>query len=73
MNFRTFARYLLLIAAFASACVVFGQSERGQLAGTITDSTGAVVPGARIVVTNTATNTSFMTVAGEAGSIGSES
>ncbi len=67
MNFRKSAQRFLLCAALASACVLFGQSERGQLAGTITDSTGAVVPGARIVIVNTATNTSFTTVAGETG------
>jgi hypothetical protein len=34
------------------------QVERGTIAGTITDSTGAVVPGALITVRSTETNSS---------------
>ena len=31
------------------------QSERGTISGTVRDSTGAVIPGAKVTVTNTAT------------------
>src|SRR5258706_7649671 len=34
---------------------LFGQSERGTITGTVADSTGAVVPKARVIVTNTDT------------------
>jgi carboxypeptidase family protein len=38
------------------ASLVLGQSDRGTITGTVTDSTGAAVPGASVTVTNTATN-----------------
>ncbi|HEY6403635.1 MAG TPA: TonB-dependent receptor [Blastocatellia bacterium] len=38
------------------ALLVLGQSDRGTITGTVTDSTGAAVPGASVTVTNTATN-----------------
>ena len=49
---RTFALALLL----ASATFLFAQSERGTVSGTVTDASGAAVPGAKVTVTNTATN-----------------
>jgi hypothetical protein len=33
----------------------FGQAISGEIFGTVTDSTGAVVPGAKVTVTNTST------------------
>jgi Carboxypeptidase regulatory-like domain len=36
--------------------VAFGQTETGSISGTVTDPSGAIVPGAKIVATNTATN-----------------
>jgi hypothetical protein len=36
---------------------LLAQSERGTISGTIKDPSGAVIPGAKILVTNTATNT----------------
>lgn len=42
---------LLLISA-----VVVAQSERGAISGAVRDSTGAAVPQAQVVITNTATN-----------------
>ncbi len=38
---------------------LFGQSERGTIEGTVRDTTGAVIPGAKVIVTNSATNTSL--------------
>ncbi len=38
-----------------------GQQSRGTITGTITDTSGAVVPNASVTVTNTATNTSTKT------------
>ena len=43
---------LLTLSAFA----VWGQTERGNITGGVTDSTGAAVPGAVVTVTNIATN-----------------
>jgi len=44
---------------FCAAGVVFGQgTDLGTIRGTVTDSTGAVIPGAKVTVTDTLTNTS---------------
>jgi hypothetical protein len=48
---RLFACLLLLMFGLAA------QSTTGEITGTVTDSTGAVVPGATITVTNLTTNT----------------
>jgi len=43
---------------FCAAGVVFGQgTDLGTIRGTVTDSTGAVIPGATVTVTDTLTNT----------------
>lgn len=44
-----------------------GQSERGSISGTVTDASGAVVPEARVTVTDVATNTSVTLVTSPAG------
>lgn len=39
------------------ACgLAFAQTETGQISGTVTDPTGAVVPGAKVTATLVATN-----------------
>jgi hypothetical protein len=48
-----FSTTLLLIPALASA-----QDATGRIAGTISDSTGAVIPGVQVTVTSTATQVS---------------
>jgi len=55
---RTFSRYFagILTVILLSAVVVCAQVERGRLAGTVTDQSGAVVTGATITVTNLGTN-----------------
>ena len=45
------------LLALLFVCSIFGQTERGNIAGVVTDATGAVVPGASVVVTHRATNT----------------
>lgn len=51
MRFFSAALLTLLISMF-----VFGQTDRGTITGTVTDSTGAAVPGAAVTATNTSTN-----------------
>jgi outer membrane receptor protein involved in Fe transport len=63
---RVAATRALTVLLFLAA-TVFGQSQRGTLTGTISDKTGAVIPQAKVVVTNIATNTTFTTESGDAG------
>jgi hypothetical protein len=51
----------LIAALLAAACAasLFAQSERGTISGTVVDSTGAVVPGAKVTLTNTKTGVAF--------------
>ncbi len=59
------ALVLLVLAALATP--VFAQLTSGNLVGTVYDPTGAVVPGATIVATNTSTGLTNKTTATSAG------
>ncbi len=51
---------LLLIASLAALSIAaFAQGDRGNIAGTIIDSTGAVVPGVALSITHDSTNLAF--------------
>jgi hypothetical protein len=54
------------VALFAVA-IIYGQSFTASVRGTVTDQATAVVPGARIVVTDVARGTSLATVSDDAG------
>jgi len=60
---------LLLAAAvlFGLPGTVIGQTFRGGISGTVTDQSGAVVPGAQVTAVESATNTSYKTVSSSAG------
>ena len=45
-----------VLAWVGSGAFLYGQKTTGSIQGTVTDSTGAVIPGVKIAVTNTATN-----------------
>jgi len=47
----------LCIALFATA--LFAQSERGTITGTVRDASGAIIPGAKVVLANTQTGLNF--------------
>src|SRR5689334_2329145 len=49
---------ILFVLVFAAASCLFSQSSEGRILGTVTDQSGAVVAGARITITNSATNVS---------------
>jgi len=49
---------------------VLGQTFRGGISGTITDQSGAVVPGAQVSAVETATNTTYKAVSSSAGEFG---
>ncbi|MEE2840357.1 MAG: carboxypeptidase-like regulatory domain-containing protein, partial [Acidobacteriota bacterium] len=58
---------LVLVALIWATPSVYGQSRTGSIAGTVQDSTGAVLPGAEITVTNVDTGQSRGLVTGDAG------
>src|SRR5512133_3010443 len=60
--FRRWRLFLVL-----APIVLFAQSERGSISGTVTYASGAVIPGARVIVTAPATNTTLRTVTTETG------
>lgn len=63
-----FGLCLGVIFLVASAGNLFGQAgATGSIVGTVMDTTGAVIPGVRITITNGATNVSFHTVTSSAG------
>src|ERR1051326_3070833 len=59
---------MLKLTTFIAACLIFGmasapaQLSRGSLTGVVTDATGAVIPNARVTVTNPNTAASWQTV-----------
>jgi hypothetical protein len=59
--------FLCLFLLFCVAACGFAQNTNGRIVGVITDPQGAVVPGARIAVTNIATNEKRQTVSGPDG------
>lgn len=56
-----------LIALAALLLPVFAQQDRGLITGVIKDATGAIVPGARITITQTQTNSNFTSVSADSG------
>ena len=57
---------VVLIAAL-SALPLMGQGDRGQITGTVTDASGAVVPNAQIAAVQKTTNSSYKTESTSAG------
>lgn len=62
---RWAAALLLCVAAFAFPA--FGQTNKGTIAGTVTDPNGAAVKGAKVTATNTATGESREATTGDEG------
>jgi hypothetical protein len=58
---------LALAALFLAPRVSMGQTFRGGINGTVTDQSGAVVPGAQVTAVEAATNTSYKAVSSSAG------
>ena len=49
------------------SAIAWAQSDRGSITGTVTDSTGGIVPDAAVTATNTATNVVARTVTNDTG------
>ncbi|MBM3753940.1 MAG: hypothetical protein FJW38_08170 [Acidobacteria bacterium] len=58
---------LTRIVVFLSACSLFAQQDMGVVTGVITDKSGAAVPGAKVVIVNSATNETRETTTAETG------
>lgn len=59
--------FLSLVVALLFTTAAYAQQGRGTIFGTVTDATGAVVPGATITITNTATNVASTTITNDSG------
>ena len=59
------SRRLVFLFAATAVCagIAFGQAISGNLVGTITDSTGAVVPNAEVTATNVGTSSALELIA----------
>ena len=66
MQKSKFVLCLLCVALLLTPCVLLGQ-DRGAITGNITDSAGAVVPGAPITVINTAKGVSLQSARSSSG------
>ena len=62
MRLRTVSLLVCLLAASA-----FGQRDLGTIAGTVTDPQGAVVPAAKITITEEATGLNYELTSNSAG------
>ena len=69
--FRTYLRHCLAVVSLLLLTTsLYSQGTTGQIAGTITDPNGAVIPGATVKATNTATNLSRETTTDSSGVYG---
>src|SRR5437762_9510570 len=57
----------LSLLSFVVCCPVAAQLDRGAITGTVTDPSGAAVPGVHVTVLNAATGRKFETTTTEAG------
>src|SRR5829696_8169243 len=61
-------RFAKFAIALALACTtLLAQSDRGIISGTVTDSSGAAIPGAKVTAVRVATNSTFSTVSTSTG------
>src|SRR5881396_3189147 len=58
-----FVSFCLLL----TASIAFGQSDRGAVTGAVSDATGAVIPRASVVATNTETAAKYETISTDTG------
>ena len=66
-SIRRQCAWTLLVALVLFSLPITAQDATGKIAGNITDATGAVIPGAAVVVTNLETKTTKKTVTNQQG------
>ena len=57
----------VVFCLFLVSLTAFAQSDRGTMTGTVSDATGAVIPGVNVVAVNTETSARYETVSTETG------
>ena len=57
----------IVLLLFGLACLIPGQTNRGGIAGTVSDPAGAAIAGAAIIATNLGTNQEFRATTSESG------
>jgi hypothetical protein len=55
---KAFRSFALVLAIVISAVSLYSQTSEGRILGTVFDQSGAVVAGAKVTITNTATSVS---------------
>src|SRR5579863_1958705 len=64
---RFFSGIFLFMLSLSLTSFLFGQAGRGAISGVVTDSSGAIIPGATVTATETATGTKLGAVTTAAG------
>jgi len=67
MKSRVLAVVFVFLASIYSVCTLSAQSFRGSIQGTVTDTTGAAIPGAQVKVLNPATGLARTVVTNDLG------
>src|SRR5215813_2372137 len=65
MKFRSLL--IVVVCLFVSAAAAFAQSDRGTITGTVSDATGAVIPGVAIEARNVQTGALYQAGSSETG------
>lgn len=64
---KRFINIALILACLTFASSLFAQGTTSRFTGTVTDGSGAIVPGAKITLTNESTGTSLTAISGSSG------
>ncbi|MEO8131580.1 MAG: carboxypeptidase-like regulatory domain-containing protein, partial [Bryobacteraceae bacterium] len=62
-----------LVCLFSLASLLFAQSDRGAISGRVFDASGAAIPGAKVIITNTSNNSTFTSESNESGAFSAPS
>jgi hypothetical protein len=70
---KAFRSFALVLAIVISAVSLYSQTSEGRILGTVFDQSGAVIAGAKVTITNTATSVSRQLVTTSARGAGRQS